>query len=301
MIFTGITDTIMWIEPECEDEGFWWIDSLYEPAGFIDSAIVTISDGQDLYTFNFADKELNLNPSTNWLWDSVNVRQYKPNIQFTPQSETTSFRPRSPYAAAKLYAHWMTVNYREAFGLFAANGILFNHESPRRGETFVTRKITRAVARMCHGLQNKLFLGNFDAMRDWGHAKDYVEAMWLMLQQNIPQDFVIASGEQHSVREFVEAAAHEVDMSLTWKGHGQDEVGYDSEGNCIVRIDPRYFRPTEVDTLLGDASRAHQILGWSPTCCFNELVAEMMKNDLQQSEEEKFSKQHGFSKSKRYE
>ena len=222
-------------------------------------------------------------------------------VQESPQSESTPFYPRSPYAIAKLYAHWITVNYRESYGMYACNGILFNHESPVRGETFVTRKITRGLAKIKLGLLDCLWLGNLNAERDWGHARDYVEMMWLMLQQNTPQDFVIATGEQHSVREFVEVAAQEIDMRLHWEGHGQDEVGYDSEGNCIVRIDPRYFRPTEVDTLLGDASRAHKLLGWSPSCTFKELVAEMIQKDLRETEGENIARQHGFPVLKRYE
>ena len=222
-------------------------------------------------------------------------------VQEIPQTESTPFYPRSPYAIAKLYAYWITVNYRESYDMYACNGIMFNHESPIRGETFVTRKITRGLSRIKLGLQNCLWLGNLDAERDWGHARDYVEVMWLMLQQNTPEDFVIATGEKHSVREFVELAAQEVDIDLTWKGHGNDEVGCDTKGNCIVRIDSRYFRPTEVDTLLGDASRAHEILGWAPTCCFSDLVTEMMRKDMQESERERIAMQHGFPVLERYE
>jgi GDPmannose 4,6-dehydratase len=185
-------------------------------------------------------------------------------VQETPQKETTPFYPRSPYAVAKLYAYWITVNYREAYGIYACNGILFNHESPVRGETFVTRKITRALARIKLGLQDCLYLGNLDAKRDWGHARDYVEMMWLMLQQEQAEDFVIATGHQHSVRDFVNAAAAEVGMKISWKGKGVDEKGTDEKGNCIVAVDPRYFRPTEVETLLGDASKAKEKLGWVP-------------------------------------
>src|SRR5689334_13472481 len=186
----------------------------------------------------------------------------------TPQTEKTPFYPRSPYACAKVYSFWQTVNYREAYGIYACNGILFNHESPRRGETFVTRKITRALARIKLGVQDTLFLGNLDARRDWGHAKDYVEMMWLMLQQEAAEDYVIATGEQHSVRDFVEKAAAEVGMAVTWKGKGADEKGYDAAGRCIVAIDPRYFRPTEVETLLGNPAKARKKLGWSPTIRF---------------------------------
>ena len=182
-------------------------------------------------------------------------------VQETPQKETTPFYPRSPYGVAKLYAYWITINYREAYGIYACNGILFNHESPVRGETFVTRKITRALARIKLGLQDRLYLGNFNARRDWGHARDFVEAMWLMLQQPQPEDFVIATGEQHSVREFVDAAATELGMQLTWKGKGKNEKGYDHNGRCIIAVDPRYFRPTEVDTLLGDPEKRKQSWG----------------------------------------
>ena len=216
-------------------------------------------------------------------------------VQETPQKETTPFYPRSPYAVAKLYAYWITVNYREAYGMYACNGILFNHESPVRGETFVTRKITRAFARIKLGLQDCLFLGNLNARRDWGHAKDYVEVMWLMLQQKQAEDFVIATGEQFSVRQFVEAAAKEIGVAVTWKGKGVDEKGYDAKGKCIVSVDPRYFRPTEVETLLGDATKAKQKLGWVPKIRFPELVAEMMREDLKAAERDELVKKHGFA------
>lgn len=216
-------------------------------------------------------------------------------VQEIPQRETTPFYPRSPYAVAKLYAYWITVNYREAYGIYACNGILFNHESPVRGETFVTRKITRALARIKLGLQDCLYLGNLDARRDWGHAKDYVEMQWLMLQQEQPEDFVIATGVQYSVREFVEAAASEIGIVVTWKGEGVDEKGYDDSGNCIVSIDPRYFRPTEVETLLGDPTKAKQKLGWTPKISFSELVAEMMLEDMKSAERDELVKRHGFS------
>lgn len=198
------------------------------------------------------------------------------------QSETTSFCPRSPYAIAKLFAHWTAINYREAYGIFACNGVLFNHESPRRGETFVTRKITQAVARISQNLQDTLYLGNLDARRDWGYAKDYVEPMWLILQQDTPQDFVIATGENHSVREFVEIAFKEVGIDLVWKGEGVDEVGINKvTGADIVRIDPRYFRPTEVDSLLGDASKAKNLLDWQPKTSFSELIKLMVAADVE--------------------
>jgi GDPmannose 4,6-dehydratase len=216
-------------------------------------------------------------------------------VQEIPQKETTPFYPRSPYAVAKLYAYWITVNYREAYGMYACNGILFNHESPVRGETFVTRKITRALARIKLKLQECLYLGNLDAKRDWGHAKDYVEMQWLMLQQNQPEDFVIATGVQYSVREFVDAAAREVGLTITWKGKGVEEKGYDANGKCIVAVDPRYFRPTEVETLLGDATKAKQKLGWTPKISFNELVSEMMREDLKAAERDELVKKHGYS------
>ena len=214
-------------------------------------------------------------------------------VQETPQKETTPFYPRSPYAVAKLYAYWMTVNYREAYGLFACNGILFNHESPTRGETFVTRKITRALARIKLGLQGCLYLGNIDALRDWGHARDYVEAQWLMLQQDKPEDFVIATGEQHSVREFVERAAAALGLRISWRGKGVDEQGFDQDGRKIVAIDARYFRPTEVETLLGDPSKARAKLGWQAKIGFNELVEEMVREDLKAAERDELVKRHG--------
>ncbi len=216
-------------------------------------------------------------------------------VQEIPQRETTPFYPRSPYAAAKLYAYWITVNYREAYGLYACNGILFNHESPIRGETFVTRKITRAMARIKLGLQERLYLGNLDAKRDWGHAKDYVLMQWLMLQQEQPEDFVIATGRQYSVRDFVAAAAAAVDISVRWEGEGADEKGYDaSNGNCIVSVDPRYFRPTEVETLLGDPTKAREKLGWSPQVSFEELVQDMMQSDLAEAERDALCAREGY-------
>ncbi|MEW6585513.1 MAG: GDP-mannose 4,6-dehydratase, partial [Nitrospirota bacterium] len=216
-------------------------------------------------------------------------------VQEVPQKETTPFYPRSPYGAAKLYAFWITVNYREAYNMFACNGILFNHESPIRGETFVTRKITRAVARIKLGLQKKLFLGNLNALRDWGHARDYVEGMWLMLQQQEPEDYVLATGKQHSVREFVELAFKEIGINVRWKGEGIEEKGIDdSSGNVLVEIDPRYFRPAEVDTLLGDPTKAKEKLGWQPKVTFRELVAEMVREDLKDAERDHLCKTNGF-------
>ena len=215
-------------------------------------------------------------------------------VQQTPQNEKTPFYPRSPYAVAKLYAYWITVNYREAYGIYACNGILFNHESPMRGETFVTRKITRAVAHIQAGLQDKLYLGNLDALRDWGHARDYVEMTWLMLQQETAEDFVIATGEQHSVREFVTLAAESIGIHLSWSGHGVDETASDQNGAVVVAVDPRYFRPAEVETLLGDASYARKRLGWSPTVSFQELVKEMAEADLVSAERDQLVKKHGY-------
>ena len=221
-------------------------------------------------------------------------------VQEIPQKETTPFYPRSPYAVAKLYAYWITVNYREAYGIYACNGILFNHESPVRGETFVTRKITRALARIKLGLQDCLYLGNMDSLRDWGHAKDYVEMQWLMLQQDHPEDFVIATGVQYSVRDFVNAAAKELGMNIRWQGTGIDEKGFlepcplNLEPKPIVQVDPRYFRPTEVETLLGDPSKAKQKLGWTPKITFDELVAEMVREDLKSAERDELVKKHGY-------
>src|SRR5882672_6706147 len=219
-----------------------------------------------------------------------------------PQKETTPFYPRSPYAVAKLYAYWITINYREAYGLYACNGILFNHESPVRGETFVTRKITRALARISEGLQESLYLGNLDARRDWGHAKDFVRAQWLMLQQEQAEDFVIATGEQHSVREFVTRAGELLGQRLEWRGKGVDEQGFDAAtGKLIVKVDPRYFRPTEVETLLGDASKARAQLGWAPLISFSELVKEMVEGDLEQARRDALIAREGFKTYSRHE
>ena len=213
----------------------------------------------------------------------------------TPQTERTPFYPRSPYGAAKVYAYWITVNYREAYGLHASNGILFNHESPVRGETFVTRKVTRALTRIKLGLQKKLFVGNLNSLRDWGHARDYVQAMWLMLQQDTPDDYVIATGEQHSVREFIARAAAELDMPIEWRGEGAEEKGINTEtGAEVVAVDPRYFRPTEVDTLLGDPSKAKAVLGWTAKTSFAELVSEMVRYDLEASKRDSLVKEAGF-------
>lgn len=215
-------------------------------------------------------------------------------VQEVPQKETTPFYPRSPYAVAKLYAYWITVNYREAYGIYACNGILFNHESPVRGETFVTRKITRALARIKLGLQDALYLGNLDAKRDWGHARDYVEMQWLMLQQEKPDDFVIATGVQYSVRDFINAAADELEIKIRWEGQGLEEIGY-WQDKPIVRVDPRYFRPTEVETLLGDPTKACQRLGWVPKISFHGLVTEMIREDLKIAARDELIKKHGYT------
>ena len=221
-------------------------------------------------------------------------------VQEVPQKETTPFYPRSPYAVAKLYAYWMTVNYREAYGMYACNGILFNHESPLRGETFVTRKITIGLSRIKLGLQSCLYLGNMDALRDWGHARDYVEVQWMMLQQDVAEDFVIATGEQHSVRDFVNLAAKELEMTIHWEGSGVDEKGFDAAGNCIVAVDPRYFRPTEVESLLGDASKAKRKLGWTPKTTFAELVREMAQEDLKRAQKDELIRHNGYETLNRF-
>ena len=217
-----------------------------------------------------------------------------------PQKETTPFNPRSPYAVAKLYAYWITVNYREAYNIYACNGILFNHESPVRGETFVTRKITRALTRIKLGLQKTLYLGNLDAMRDWGHAKDYVEVQWLMLQQKIPEDFVISTGQQYSVRDFVNIAAKELDLNITWNGNGKNERG-SVDGNVIIKVDKNYFRPTEVETLLGDASKAKKKLGWKPKISFKDLVSEMVREDLKLAESDQLLIKSGYKSKNKFE
>ena len=217
-------------------------------------------------------------------------------VQEIPQKETTPFYPRSPYGAAKLYAHWITINYREAYNLFACSGILFNHESPLRGETFSTRKVTRAAARISLGLQERLYLGNMDALRDWGHAKDYVRAMWLMLQQDTPDDFVIATGKQYSIRQLCELAFEKVGFDIVWKGSGVDEQGIDKKtGRILISIDPMYFRPTEVDTLLGDPTKAKSILGWEPEITFQEMITEMIQTDLEQAKRDKTIQEKGFA------
>ena len=215
-------------------------------------------------------------------------------VQEIPQNENTPFYPRSPYAVAKMYAYWITVNYREAYGIYACNGILFNHESPIRGETFVTRKITRGLARIKEGLDSCLYLGNIESKRDWGHAKDFVEAQWLMLQQDSPEDYVISTGEQHSVREFVDIASAKIGINITWQGSGVDEKGVDQNGDIVVQVDPKYFRPTEVETLLGDSSKAKQKLGWSPRISFDSLVNEMIDEDLQIAKRDALVRDRGY-------
>ena len=217
-------------------------------------------------------------------------------VRETPQTETTPFYPRSPYGCAKLYAYWITVNYREAYGMYACNGILFNHESPLRGETFVTRKITRGLARILIGLQDCLYIGNLNSLRDWGHAKDYIEAQWLMLQQEKAEDYVIATGEQHSVREFIEMTARELGLAIQWRGEGSDEQGINpANGRVIVAVDPRYFRPTEVDTLLGNPAKAKAKLGWAPKISFTELVREMVQVDLEEAKRDELCRRAGFT------
>ena len=215
-------------------------------------------------------------------------------VQQVPQTETTPFYPRSPYAVAKLYGYWIVVNYRESYGMYACNGILFNHESPMRGETFVTRKITRGLARIKVGLQKELFLGNLDAKRDWGHARDYIEMQWLMLQQEAAKDYVIATGEQYSVRDFVKRCAELLELELTWGGEGVEEKAIDKAGNVVIGVDPRYFRPAEVETLLGDARKARRELGWTPRTSFDELVREMVEADLKSAERDALVRLHGF-------
>ena len=242
------------------------------------------ADGTGVLRILEAIRSLGLEKKTRFYQASTSELYGK--VQEVPQTEKTPFYPRSPYAAAKMYAYWITINYREAYGIYACNGILFNHESPLRGETFVTRKITRALARFSLGTQACLYLGNMDAKRDWGHAKDYVRMQWLMLQQDEADDFVIATGEQYSVREFVEIASAKLGITITWRGEGVEEKGYDADGKCIVAVDPQYFRPTEVETLLGDATKAKNLLGWVPEISFDELVSEMAAYDLAEAKVE---------------
>ena len=235
---------------------------------------------------------LNLGDRTRYYQASTSELYGK--VKESPQTETTPFHPRSPYGVAKLYAYWVTVNYREAYGMYACNGILFNHESPLRGENFVTRKITRSLARIKQGLQDCLYLGNLSAMRDWGHARDYVEMQWLMLQQEQAEDFVIATGEQHSVKEFVDIAAKYLDMPLQWEGEGIDQKARDAQGRVVVAVDPQFFRPAEVDSLLGDPSKAKQLLGWQPKTPFEELVREMVAADLAEAKRDALLQEQGL-------
>jgi GDPmannose 4,6-dehydratase len=257
-------------------------------------------DGQGTLRLLEAIRMLGLTKHTRFYQASTSELYGK--VQEIPQTERTPFYPRSPYAVAKLYAYWMVVNYREAYGLYACNGILFNHESPRRGETFVTRKITRALARISESLEDCLWLGNIDAKRDWGHAKDYVRMQWMMLQQDSPDDYVIATGRQYSVRQFIEMAAKECGLDLRWEGYEVNERGVDAAtGRTIVRIDPRYFRPTEVETLLGDPTKARKKLGWEPAIGIEELVHEMVQADLQQARQDALVNLHGFGVKRRFE
>jgi GDPmannose 4,6-dehydratase len=251
------------------------------------------ADGLGTLRLLEAIRILNLREKTRFYQASTSELYGK--VQETPQTEKTPFYPRSPYGVAKLYGYWITVNYREAYGFYACNGILFNHESPIRGETFVTRKVTRALARIKTGLQDRLYVGNLDSLRDWGHARDYVRMMWLMLQQPEPEDYVIATGQQHSVREVIELAAGKLDIRLRWEGHGVKEKGIDGKtGQAIVAVDPRYFRPTEVDTLLGDASKARKKLGWEPRISFEELITEMVMADLKEAERDTLIQGSGY-------
>ena len=251
------------------------------------------SDGMGTLRILEAIRILGLEKKTRFYQASTSELYGK--VQASPQNETTPFYPRSPYAVAKLYAYWITVNYREAYGMHASNGILFNHESPNRGETFVTRKITRAVARIKLGLQEKLYLGNLSSLRDWGHARDYVDAMWRMLQQDQPDDYVVATGVQHSVKEFVEAAFREIGTAIRWEGEGVEEKGLDGDsGKTLVEVDPRYFRPTEVETLLGDPTKAREKLGWVPKIAFQELVSEMVREDLNGARQIDLCQREGF-------
>ena len=290
---TDATNLIRIIQETQPDEIYNLAAQSHVQVSFETAEYTANSDALGALRLLEAIRILNLEDKTRFYQASTSELYGK--VQEIPQSETTPFYPRSPYSAAKLYAYWITINYREAYSMFACNGILFNHESPVRGETFVTRKITRAVARIKLGLQDRLYLGNLDSKRDWGYAGDFVEAMWLILQQDEPDDFVIATGEAHSVREFVEKAFLEVGMPVTWKGSGVQEIGKDSgAGKTLVQIDPRYFRPTEVDYLLGDPSKARSKLGWEPTVSFDELVKMMVREDLKEAERDQLCQSEGF-------
>jgi GDPmannose 4,6-dehydratase len=290
---TDATNLIRIIQETQPDEIYNLAAQSHVQVSFETAEYTANSDALGALRLLEAIRILNLEGKTRFYQASTSELYGK--VQEIPQCETTPFYPRSPYAAAKLYGYWITVNYREAYRMFACNGILFNHESPVRGETFVTRKITRAVARITLGLQDKLYLGNLDSKRDWGYAGDFVKAMWMILQQDEPDDFVIATGEAHSVREFVEKAFLEVGMPVTWEGSGVQETGKDGgTGKTLVQIDPRYFRPTEVDYLLGDASKARSTLGWEPTVSFDGLVTMMVREDLKEAEKDQLCQSEGF-------
>jgi GDPmannose 4,6-dehydratase len=290
---TDATNLIRIIQETQPDEIYNLAAQSHVQVSFETAEYTANSDALGALRLLEAIRILNLEGKTRFYQASTSELYGK--VHEIPQCETTPFYPRSPYAAAKLYGYWITVNYREAYSMFACNGILFNHESPVRGETFVTRKITRAVARITLGLQDKLYLGNLDSKRDWGYAGDFVKAMWMILQQDEPDDFVIATGEAHSVREFVEKAFLEVGMPVTWEGSGVQEIGKDSgTGKTLVQIDPRYFRPTEVDYLLGDASKARSTLGWEPTVSFDGLVTMMVREDLKEAEKDQLCQSEGF-------
>ena len=249
-----------------------------------------------LGTLRILDSIIKINPKIKY-YQAGSSEMYG-KVQSFPQTEKTPFYPRSPYAVSKVYAHWITINYRESYNIFASNGILFNHESPLRGETFVTKKIVKALCKIKQKKQKKLYLGNIYAKRDWGHAKDYVEAQWLMLQQNTPDDYVIATGIQHSVRELIEIASEEIGIKIKWKGKGADEIGYDEDSKKpIIKIDPRYFRPTEVETLLGDSSKAKKELGWEAKINFKDMIKEMIRSDLEEAEKQNFLNNKSFKKS----
>ncbi|OGX11744.1 MAG: GDP-mannose 4,6-dehydratase [Omnitrophica bacterium RIFOXYB12_FULL_50_7] len=278
---SSLTNILQKVQP---DEVYNLAAQSHVAVSFEEPEYTADSDGVGTLRLLEAIRFLGLGKKTKFYQASTSELYGK--VQEIPQKETTPFYPRSPYGVAKLYGYWITVNYREAYGLFACNGILFNHESPKRGETFVSRKITRALTRIKLGLEECLHLGNLDARRDWGHARDYVKAMWLMLQQREPEDFVIATGVQHSVRDFVERVCAELGMAIQWKGHGKDEKGYDEHGKQIVAVSPRYFRHAEVDTLLGDPTKAREKLGWKPEVDFAGLVKEMVSEDMKLAEQE---------------
>jgi GDPmannose 4,6-dehydratase len=295
---SGLTRIIQTVQP---DEIYNLAAQSHVAVSFEEPEYTGNADGLGTLRILEAIRLLGLTQKTRFYQASTSELYGK--VQEVPQKETTPFYPRSPYAVAKMYAYWITVNYREAYDLYACNGILFNHESPLRGETFVTRKITRALARIALGLQDRLYLGNLDSLRDWGHAKDYVEMQWLMLQQDKPEDFVIATGVQHSVREFVELAARHVGIEISWEGKGDTERGVVSDislepgvkiGDVIVEVDPRYYRPTEVETLLGDPSKAKEKLGWQPRTTFEQLVREMITRDLTEARKDTLVQKHGF-------